>query len=97
MGSTSTSDAGDRAAAGPGCYVGVAEAMRDRVTASAMMRPGNPDLIDIVGEMDTELTCARIAHRDMVEAASTLEPGTDALNRVFMDRTFGRPGRPPRG
>ena len=71
-----------------GCYVGVAEAMRDRVTASAMKRPGNPDLFDIVGEMDTELACARIAHRDMVEAAVTLEPGTDALNRVFMDRTL---------
>ena len=71
-----------------GCYVGVAEAMRDRMTVSAMKRPGNPDLVDIVGEVDTELACARIAHRDMVEAASTLEPGTDALNRVFMDRTL---------
>ena len=71
-----------------GCYVGVAEAMRDRVTATAMKRPSNPDLFDIVGEMDTELACARIAHRDMVEAAFTLEPGTDALNRVFMDRTL---------
>jgi len=71
-----------------GCYVGVAEAMRDRATAIAMKTPGNPDLVNIVGEMDTELACAGVAHRDMVEAASTLEPGTDALNRVFMDRTL---------
>jgi alkylation response protein AidB-like acyl-CoA dehydrogenase len=70
------------------CYLGVAEAMRDRAVTMAMKRAGNSGLIDIVGEMDSELACARIAHRDMVEAASTLEPGTDSLNRVFMDRTL---------
>ena len=53
-----------------------------------MKSPGNPDLVDIVGEMDTEVACARIAHHDMVAAAFTLEPGTDTLNRVFMDRTL---------
>ena len=57
-----------------GCYVGVAEAMRDRVTATAMKGPGAPHLFDIVGEMDTELACARIAHRDMVEVASPWSP-----------------------
>jgi alkylation response protein AidB-like acyl-CoA dehydrogenase len=31
---------------------------------------------------------ARIAHRDIVEAAFTLEPGPDTLNRVFIDRTL---------
>jgi alkylation response protein AidB-like acyl-CoA dehydrogenase len=51
-------------------------------------RAGNSGLVDIVGEMDTDLACARIAHRDMVEAAVTLEPGSDALNRVFTDRTL---------
>jgi alkylation response protein AidB-like acyl-CoA dehydrogenase len=71
-----------------GCYVGVAMAMRDRATASAMKNPGNPDLDIILGEVDTELACARIAHLDMVEAASTLEPDTQTLNRVFMDRTL---------
>jgi alkylation response protein AidB-like acyl-CoA dehydrogenase len=71
-----------------GCYVGVAEAMRDRAIVMAMKSPGNPDLLPIVGEMDTELACARIAHRDMVEAADTLEPGADTLNRVFLDRTL---------
>ena len=71
-----------------GCYLGVAEAMRDRAVAMATKRADNPGLVDIVGEMDTELACARIAHRDMVEAAFTLEPGTDTLNRVFTDRTL---------
>jgi alkylation response protein AidB-like acyl-CoA dehydrogenase len=71
-----------------GCYLGVAEAMRDRAVAMTVKRAGNSGLVDIVGEMDTDLACARIAHRDMVEAAVTLEPGSDALNRVFTDRTL---------
>jgi alkylation response protein AidB-like acyl-CoA dehydrogenase len=71
-----------------GCYVGVAEAMRDRAIAMAMKGPGAPDLLAVVGEMDTELACARIAHRDMVEVASTLEPDADSLNRVIMGRTL---------
>jgi acyl-CoA dehydrogenase len=69
-----------------GCYLGVAEAMRDRAVAIAVKRIGTAE--DIVGEMDTELASARIAHRDMIEAAFTLEPGPNTLNRVFMDRTL---------
>ena len=71
-----------------GCYVGVAEGMRDHAIAMAVKSPVNPDLVNIVGEMDTELAGARIAHTDMVTAASTLEPGMDTLNRIFMDRTL---------
>ncbi len=71
-----------------GCYLGVAEAMRDRAIAMAARRQGNPDTVDLVGEMETDLGCARIVHRDMVEAASTLEPDADALNRIFIGRTL---------
>lgn len=71
-----------------GCYVGVAEAMRERAIAIAMKSPGNTDVPAVVGEMDTELAGARIAHRDMIEAASTLEPGAESLNRVVMGRTL---------
>ncbi len=71
-----------------GCYLGVAEAMRDRAVAIAVKRADTAEVVDIVGEMDTDLASARIAHRDMVEAAFTLDPGTDALNRVFTDRTL---------
>jgi alkylation response protein AidB-like acyl-CoA dehydrogenase len=71
-----------------GCYVGVAQAMRDRAIALSAKRAGNPGLVDIVGEMDTELAAARIAHRDMVEAANTLEPCAETLNRVFIGRTL---------
>ena len=71
-----------------GCYLGVAEAMRDRVVQMAVKRADNPGLVAIFGEMDTDLAGARIAHRDMVEAAFTLEPGSDTSNRVFIDRTL---------
>ena len=71
-----------------GCYLGVAEAMRDRVLGMAAKRADSLGLVDILGEMDTELAGARIAHRDMVEAAFTLEPGSASSNRVFMDRTL---------
>jgi alkylation response protein AidB-like acyl-CoA dehydrogenase len=70
-----------------GCYLGVAEAMRDRAVAIAADRVDTPEAVDIVGEMETELAIVRIAHRDMVEAAFTLEPGADTLNRVFTGRT----------
>ena len=71
-----------------GCYLGVAEAMRDRAIAMAAKRADNAGLIDIVGELDTDLACARITHCEMVNAATTLEPGAEALNRIFMARTI---------
>ena len=69
-------------------YLGVAEAMRDRAVARVAKRADNSGLLDIVGEMDTELACAQLAHRDMVQAAFTLEPGADTSNRIFTDRTL---------
>jgi alkylation response protein AidB-like acyl-CoA dehydrogenase len=70
------------------CYLGVAEAMRDRVVRIVVERADKPGLVDVLGEMDTELAGARIAHRDMVDAAFTLEPGSNTSNRIFMDRTL---------
>jgi alkylation response protein AidB-like acyl-CoA dehydrogenase len=71
-----------------GCYLGVAEAMRDLAVAIAVKRADTAEVVDIVGEMDTDLASARIAHRDMVAAAFTLDPGADTLDRVFTDRTL---------
>jgi alkylation response protein AidB-like acyl-CoA dehydrogenase len=69
-------------------YVGVAEAMRDRAVALVTKRADNPGLLEIVGEMNTELACAQLAYRDMAQAAYTLEPGPDTSNRIFTDRTL---------
>ena len=45
------------------------------LVAMAAKRADTAEVVDIVGEMDTELASARIAHRDMVDAAFTLDPG----------------------
>ena len=71
-----------------GCYLGVAEAMRDRAVALLAKRADKSGVCDILGEMELELASARIAHRDMVEAALTLEPGPETTNRIFIGRTL---------
>jgi alkylation response protein AidB-like acyl-CoA dehydrogenase len=71
-----------------GCYLGVAEVMRDRVVAMAAKRADKSGVCDMVGEMELELGSGRIAHRDMVEAALTLEPGPETSNRIFIGRTL---------
>ena len=71
-----------------GCYVGVAEAMRDSVVAVVTTRSDTNGACDIVGEMELDLASARIVHRDMVEAAFTLEPGAETTNRIFIGRTI---------
>jgi alkylation response protein AidB-like acyl-CoA dehydrogenase len=62
--------------------------MRDRVVAMAAKRGDKSGVCDMVGEMELDLASARIAHRDMVEAALTLEPGPETTNRIFIGRTL---------
>jgi acyl-CoA dehydrogenase len=38
--------------------------------------------------MENELAAARMAHRDMVEAGNTCEPGPETTNRIFIARTL---------
>ena len=69
-------------------YVGIAEAARNAGLAVAKKRPCDTSLVPLIGEMENQLALAKIAHRDMVETACTLEPSSDALNRIFTDRTL---------
>jgi alkylation response protein AidB-like acyl-CoA dehydrogenase len=70
-------------------YLGVAEAARDRALALAHKRPDEPALPYLVGEMENELASARMAHRDMVDAADSCEdPGPETTNRIMIDRTL---------
>lgn len=68
-------------------YLGLAEAARDKAVAMAG-RKTSDDLVQIVGEMDTELAAARLALADMVACPAGDEPGADATNRIFMGRTL---------
>ena len=70
-------------------YLGVAEAARDKALALARKRAHEPGMPYLVGEMENELACARMAHRDMVEAAEACEePGPETTNRIVVARTL---------
>lgn len=69
-------------------YLGIAEAAYNKALAIARKRFGDPELPYLIGEMRNDLAAARMAHRDMVEAADTGEPGLEITNRVWTGRTL---------
>jgi alkylation response protein AidB-like acyl-CoA dehydrogenase len=69
-------------------YLGIAEAACEMALAVARKRPGDHGLPAFVGEMQNDLAFARTAHRDMVVAADTGEPGAETTNRVWTGRTL---------
>jgi alkylation response protein AidB-like acyl-CoA dehydrogenase len=46
------------------------------------------DTCSLIGEMENELTIARLAHADMVATAATAEPGSESTNRIMTGRTL---------
>jgi alkylation response protein AidB-like acyl-CoA dehydrogenase len=69
-------------------YLGIAETARDAAVAMARKRPDDPGLPYLIGEMENDLAAARMAHRDMVEAADAGEPGPVTTNRIWIGRTL---------
>jgi acyl-CoA dehydrogenase len=69
-------------------YLGVAEAARDIALERARNRGDARDVAYVVGEMENELATARLAHRDMLEAAAREEPSERATNRVMTGRAI---------
>jgi alkylation response protein AidB-like acyl-CoA dehydrogenase len=69
-------------------YLGIAEAARDIGLALARKRASDPASAYLVGEMENALTLARMAHRDMVEAAASCEPGPETTNRIMIGRSL---------
>jgi acyl-CoA dehydrogenase len=66
-------------------YLGVAEAARDAAVEAARKKRPTSQLVDLVGEMETELAAARLAAADMI-AASAGSPGVETTNRVYLGR-----------
>jgi alkylation response protein AidB-like acyl-CoA dehydrogenase len=66
-------------------YYGVAEAIRDAALTTARKKPLTPQLVDLVGEMETELAGARMALADMLANAGGT-PGPETTNRAFLGR-----------
>jgi alkylation response protein AidB-like acyl-CoA dehydrogenase len=69
-------------------YVGIAEAARNAGLAVAKKRPCDTSLVPLIGEMENQLALAKIAHRDMVEAATSSEPEPATTNRIMIGRTL---------
>lgn len=69
-------------------YLGVAESARETALSLARKRPQEPGITLLVGELENELTIARMAHRDMVETVASCEkPGPETTSRIFIGRT----------
>jgi alkylation response protein AidB-like acyl-CoA dehydrogenase len=69
-------------------YLGIAEAARDIGLERARCRRDGQDISYLVGEMENEVATARFAHRDMLEAGATSEPGEQTTNRVMTGRAI---------
>jgi alkylation response protein AidB-like acyl-CoA dehydrogenase len=70
-------------------YLGLAEAMRDATLRLSQRRRADPGFACVIGEIENELAAARLAHRDMVQAAEACEsPGAETTNRVMTGRTL---------
>jgi alkylation response protein AidB-like acyl-CoA dehydrogenase len=68
-------------------YTGIAETARDIAVAAAAKRK-QPETVDAVGQLDTELAATQIAHRSMVEMAAQAQPGPETTNKVFQHRAL---------
>ncbi len=68
-------------------YTGVAEAARDIAVAAAAKRK-QPETIEAIGQLDTELAATQIAHRSMVESMEQAQPGPETTNKVFQHRAL---------
>ena len=68
-------------------YTGVAEAARD-VAVKAASKRTQPETIDAVGQLDTELAATQIAHRSMIDSMEQAQPGPETTNKVFQHRAL---------
>ncbi|HKA62654.1 MAG TPA: acyl-CoA dehydrogenase family protein [Methylomirabilota bacterium] len=69
-------------------YLGVAEAARDLAVREAGRRRGDATTQLLAGELDTELTAARLAVKSMIDAADTDQIDVNTVNAMVMGRTL---------
>jgi acyl-CoA dehydrogenase len=68
-------------------YVGLAEAARDAALRAAQKRRDDPATQRAVGAMENELAVARMAMREMTDAAACVPLDAGTTNRVLIGRT----------
>jgi acyl-CoA dehydrogenase len=69
-------------------YVGLAEAARDIAVREAGSKAPDDALQTSVGAMENELATARLALRDLIDAAAHARSGPETTNRSLMGRTL---------
>jgi acyl-CoA dehydrogenase len=69
-------------------YLGIAEAAREKALALARPRAADPGLAYLVGELELELTTARLAWAELVALAADGTPGVETTNRITAVRTL---------
>jgi alkylation response protein AidB-like acyl-CoA dehydrogenase len=67
-------------------YVGIAEAARDLALRPAARRGQEVATQELVGRMENELAIARMALRQMIDAAAGDRPGIETTNEVLIGR-----------
>ena len=69
-----------------GVYLGVAESAREIAVSMAKKRRQDHHITGLVGQMDTELQGARLAHNYMLEVVARNTPGAESVNDVMIGR-----------
>ena len=69
-------------------YLGVAETARDIAVREAGRRRGDATTQLLAGELDTELTAARLAVKSMIDAGDTDRIDVNTVNAIVMGRTL---------
>src|SRR5882724_1143891 len=69
-------------------YVGVAEAARALALGEAVKRRQDPSTQRLVGELENDLTVARMALRHMLDAAALGPMGAETTNQILIGRTI---------
>ena len=67
-------------------YLGVAESARDIAVNLAKKRRRDHHILQLVGQMDSELLGARVARNYMLDVAARNTPGAESINDVMMGR-----------
>jgi alkylation response protein AidB-like acyl-CoA dehydrogenase len=67
-------------------YVGVAERARDIAVSMAAKRRADPNITQLIGQMDTELRGAKVAHEYMLSVVRRNAPSAETINDAMMGR-----------
>lgn len=69
-------------------YLGVAEAARDIALELARKRRQNPHTVALIGQMETALAGARMAHGTMLAAVNRNAPSAQSVNEVMIGKSL---------